>query len=136
MSQAQRESYDLRGAIQGRIAAIAVTSSAGYIDLTASSATIPAGLANDAAAGALLSFVADGCDVYVAFSNSTATAIDDTDTTTAARSAQILEGVPYVAAVAYKGNTCYKYLHYKAATDRTGVLRIWRATGDPELSYV
>jgi hypothetical protein len=112
---------------QGQIAAIAVTSTAGYVDLSTHGA-----LGAAVIAGRLLRLTADGADVYFAFAADHATAIDDTNVDSTPGTDARCDVLPDTQSIVGRPPIGYPILHYKTASGATATLRISVASQNPQ----
>jgi len=103
--------------VAGRIAAVAVTSTSGATDMSATNQ-----LGTYLQVGRYVTMVADGNDIYIATGTTDPSAIDDTNTTAgnAARCYLLTAGIPQ--SFAYNGE---KYWELKCASGETATLRAY-----------
>jgi hypothetical protein len=126
MSIKQLEYYDRRGPLFGVIACIAVTATAGSVDVFTNSTSWP--LDADAVGGRKLRLYADGADVYYAWSDAADTIVDTATGATAGKCQCIPKGTFVEEYIPRKGSgdtrLGAKYLCYKTASAATATLRV------------
>jgi hypothetical protein len=120
------EMADVVGPAFGRIASIAVTSTAGNTDISAD-----AYVGADLIAGRQLRLRAVGADIYYAWSNTTSTVDDTARGATAGKCVCLPAGQYTDERPPIVGGVLYKYLCYKTATGTSGVLTVRAVTNDP-----